>query len=590
MPQVMSSLSKSKNIPVFLTLLVCLLLFGCASAPPEEQSKGELQSEQSPVTTEIEQPSDPDLPEIKLDSDLIYEILLGEIAVNRGDLQVGAESLLRAAQASRDYRLAERATRVALGGQLFSQAHKAALLWSELQPHAKRPQEALAMIHAENGDIEQAVSILSSLLDGSDNERGFRRSAELLSHIANQENAIASMRGLIALYPDEADAYFSMAYLADRFKKTELINESIDQGLKLRPGWEELALTKLGHMIRNRFPEKEIESFAREFLSHNPGGRSFHSSFARYLVDIGQTQRALNEFETIVKRDDTFTDGLMAAALLSMQLQDYDKADRYLVKHLKVTPDNDQVRLYLGQVKENQKRYKDAKKTYSEIQDNNHWFDARLQLGSVMAKLEGVDVAIEHLESVNPQDQNEFIRLALKKESIFREAKQLPRAKQVLDDAVDRYPEDTELLYARGLVLAQMNMIEEHEKDMRELLKRDPNNAHALNALGYTLADSTTRYDEAHQLIQLALSIRPNDPFILDSMGWVQYRLGNHDEAIDYLRRAYSQRKDAEIAAHLGEVLWMTGEKNAAKEIWKQATKHNPDNDVLNETIKRLFE
>ena len=153
---------------------------------------------------------------------------------------------------------------------------------------------------------------------------------------------------------------------------------------------------------------------------------------------------------------------------------------------------------------------------------------------------------------------------------------------------MERYPEDTDLLYARGLVAAQLNLIDIHEQDMRKLLVKDPQNAHALNALGYTLADATDRYEEAHSLIEQALSIRPEDPFILDSMGWVQYRLGNHSAAIDYLERALTKRDDAEIAAHLGEVLWVNGNQERAREVWQRALEQNPDNDVLLDTLKRF--
>jgi tetratricopeptide (TPR) repeat protein len=278
----------------------------------------------------------------------------------------------------------------------------------------------------------------------------------------------------------------------------------------------------------------------------------------------------------------------MAAGLLSVEEERYGAARKYLQHSLKLTPDNDQIRLYLGQIAEEQKKYEEAAKWYREITDSDKVFTAKLHLANTVAQLQGVDAALKQLDSVQPNDEDEFVRLALTKELILRDAHDLPRAKSVMDDAVARYPENTDLLYARGLLAAQLDDISEHEKDMRAVLAEDPNNAQALNALGYTLADATDRFKEAYDLISKALSMRPDDPFILDSMGWVQYRMGNRQDAIEYLQKALAKRDDPEIAAHLGEVLWVAGQKDKAREIWAKAKKEDPDNDTLNETIERL--
>jgi tetratricopeptide (TPR) repeat protein len=187
------------------------------------------------------------------------------------------------------------------------------------------------------------------------------------------------------------------------------------------------------------------------------------------------------------------------------------------------------------------------------------------------------------------ESDEELVRRLLIQEQVWREgAKDRARARQLLDEGLARFPENLELLYARGLLAATMNDVPLMEKDLREVLVKDPNNAHALNALGYTLADQTGRYAEAQQLVGRALELRPEDPFILDSMGWVQYRLGNHQAAVEYLDRALTKRDDAEIAAHLGEVLWVKGDKTRAEEVWGRALKHSPDNEILKGTVTRL--
>jgi tetratricopeptide (TPR) repeat protein len=531
-----------------------------------------------------------DLPAVDLDSGLLFDLLVGEIAAQRGQLKIAADALARAAKASRDYRVAERATRIALQGGQYQSAIESAQLWSELQPEAGAPMEAVAVVMIEDGRLEEATEKLTDLIAKHQPEVGpmYRRVAELLVRQSNQQGALAVMDRLVELHPDNPDAHYSKAYLADRFKQPELMAEAIDKALSLKPAWEDAALAKMSNLVARKRSLSEVSEFTNEFLRQHPRANKLRLHYARYLVDQGATESALNQFETLIGKDPNNADAQFAAGLLSIQLEKLDNARRYLAANLKQRPDNDQARLYLGQIAMVQERYGDAEKWYREIDDENYILEAQLRLGAVIAKLSGPDTALEYLRGLHPRDEGEYVRLVLSQEQVLRESKDLPQAKTVLDGAIGRYPENGDLLYARGLIAAQLDLIEIHEQDMRKLLAKDPENAQALNALGYTLADSTDRYQEAHELIQQALAIRPEDPFILDSMGWVQYRLGNHDLAIEYLERALTKRQDAEIAAHLGEVLWVTGQKARAQEVWEQALQEHPDNDVLLDTVKKL--
>ena len=195
---------------------------------------------------------------------------------------------------------------------------------------------------------------------------------------------------------------------------------------------------------------------------------------------------------------------------------------------------------------------------------------------------------LHFLDSIDTQTHEERIRILLEKDALYRKHDMLIESKQVLDEGLEEFPQEPDLLYNRGLLAVQLNLLELHEQDMRLLIESNPNNAHAYNALGYTLADQTDRLSEAYELIQTALELRPEDPFILDSMGWVHFRLGELEEAIEYLQKAMSSRADAEIAAHLGEALWVNGQQKEARAIWKEGIKLNPDNSTLLDTIERL--
>jgi tetratricopeptide (TPR) repeat protein len=244
--------------------------------------------------------------------------------------------------------------------------------------------------------------------------------------------------------------------------------------------------------------------------------------------------------------------------------------------------------LYLGQVAEQRKQYDQAAAWYQQIESGNFYFEAQARLSLTLAKRGQLQEARELLHALQPETEQQQVQRILTEEQMLSEAKQYDEALHVLSAALKDLPDNTDLLYARALVAEKLNRIDLHEADLRKVLSKEPKNAHALNALGYTLADRTTRYKEALELLEQALALKPDDPFIMDSMGWVQYRLGNHAEAVRYLKSALEKRPDAEIAAHLGEVLWVSGDRAGAESVWSRALKDTPDNEVLMGVIKKF--
>ena len=530
------------------------------------------------------------LPNVELDSELLYHLLLGELAFQRGDFETASKALSTAATQSRDYRLAEHATRVSLRAKDYNRAQKSARLWSELRPQDSAPLEIIAMALVEDGQIDAAQVVVEDLLDRKGKTPGtvYRRLAELLSRQPNHQGALGLMSRLVDLNLEDPEIYYAQAYLADRLNESDLVIESIDRALALKPGWEEAALAKAAHLAGDQEQEESVIAFSEGFLNDYPDSNRLRLYYARFLVDRGELAQGLDQFVILIEREPGNADVLYAAGLLAIQLEQYEDAEHYLAQNLQLRPGNDQVRLYMGQLAIEREDYADALELYKAVQSESFYFEAQLSITDILSESDGVDAALEHLETLYPVNQEEYVRWVLAKEQVLRKVKRLDEAKAVLDSAVGRYPEDNELIYARGLLAAQLNLLDVHEQDMRKLLVKDPENAHALNALGYTLADTTDRYEEAQSLIEQALSIRPEDPFILDSMGWVQYRLGNHSDAISYLERALTKRNDAEIAAHLGEVLWVNGDEARAREIWQLGLEQGPENDVLLNTIKKF--
>ncbi len=568
---------------LFSFLLLVSLLTACAgTVKPEPASESA-----GPEPARAKE----NLPKVALTPDILYNLLVGEIAGQRGQIGVAASTLGKVAQETRDPRIAERATLAALYAKRYTEALKSAQLWSTLQPDDTEAREAVITALLELKRVVEAESQFKSLFEMEETRRhldqAYLRAAAILGRASDRAAGIEVMRALVALHPQQASAQFAMAHLMVRGGDLENALASDEEALKLRPDWEDAALFKARILMSLKEPKKAGEFFAR-FLDSNPGATGVRLNYARFLIDQKDWETALEQFKRVASDMPDDADTIYAVGLLSLQTGHLDDAEKYLKRALALHPQNNQARLYLGEVAEQRKRYDEAARWYHEIRNGEYYFEAQLRLGVVQAKHGDLAAARQHLESIEPQNDRERVQLALTEEQILREARKYHQALDVMNAAIKTVPGDKDLLYARALVAEKLDMFDVTEHDLREILKQDPKNVNALNALGYTLTDRTTRYKEALELLQQAMALKPNDAYIMDSMGWVQYRLGNNTEAVKYLKQALEIRNDAEIAAHLGEVLWVMGNHSEAESVWNRALRETPDNEALNNVIKKF--
>lgn len=532
-----------------------------------------------------------DAPDVRLTEDILYDILVGEIAGQRGQLDTALESLGRAAQKTRDPRLAERATRAAVYAKRYEDALLYAQLWVELRPKSQDAHQLIASILMELQRPSQAAlhfeNMLAIAADEKSQDHAYRRVAAVLGRQQDRVAAVKVMRTLVGKDNENAHAHFALAYLAVRTDDLDVAVESATEALRLKPDWDEAALFKAGILVSQKDTVK-AQAFYEKYLAGHRDSTKVRFNYARYLVDIKQWEKARSQFLQVLKDSSEDADALYAVGLLSLQTQRLDDAAKYLEAALKLRPENQQTRIYLGQVAEERKDYVEAARWYSEVILGEHYFEAQTRLAVVIAKQGNLEGARQHLHEIETRSDEQRVHLYLAEEQVLREAKRYEEALTVLDGALDAIPADKDLLYARALIEEKLGLVELTERDLRLVLQQEPENAQALNALGYTLADRTERYDEALELIQRALTLKPDDPFILDSMGWVQYRLGNNEEAIKYLKQALSVRNDAEISAHLGEVLWVTGDHKQARTIWNEALENTPDSEILRGVIRKF--
>jgi len=311
-------------------------------------------------------------------------------------------------------------------------------------------------------------------------------------------------------------------------------------------------------------------------------------SYARLFVSDKKYAEARSEFQALLKEFPDNAEVTMAVGLLSLQLNDYDAAETQL-KHALDTnyKDPDAVRFYLGQVSEERKQPDDALRWYSSVNGGEQYVAARARYAGILAKQGKLVDARKYLQDA-ARSGPERVQFTQAEAQLLRDANDFHAAFDLLSQAVETNPTSAELLYDQAMSAEKIDRFDVLESNLRKVIQLKPDYAHAYNALGYTFADRNTRLNEAYELIEQALKLAPEDPYIMDSMGWVLYRMSQNDAAISFLKRAFELRSDAEIAAHFGEVLWATGKRDEAQKVWAKALKENPGNELLSSTVKKF--
>ena len=557
-----------------LGLLNALVLSGCVTAVNNPTGVAHAEQEKLVVAG--------------LSEELIYEYLLGDIAARRGDSSTAAEAMARAAELSSNLQITLRAFSMSMASGDYEQALELSELLESIdtdrQEHvlALRLQALIALDHEEAG-FTTLIALIDALPDQSELPQYI---VQTLGRTADPSRWLAVTERVAAHFNGNAWAQLSVGWLAYRAGQTDRAQAVLDRALILKPGWEEVALLKFSH-LREGNDNEAVAAFADEFLERYPDRVRLRLAYGRLLAEWNDNVSALEQLEKLLAHDPQNLDALYAAGILSQCLVLWNEATSHFESLLEHYPQEDRARLYLGQILSEQGEHDEALDLLREIAAADFYFDVQMRIGFVLSDAGHHTEALEHLADVTPKSQDEQVRIYLAREQVLRDSGQAESALEVLSAALIDIPDHPDLLYARGLVTAIMDRVEEHEQDMRRLIEIDPDNAHAYNALGYTLADKTDRLAEALELIEKALALLPGDPFILDSLGWVHYRRGDLNLALEYLQLAMDQRPDAEIAAHLGEVLWQLGNKEQAIAAWQDGSQTDPDNPVLKDTMRK---
>jgi tetratricopeptide (TPR) repeat protein len=565
---------------------VLLALAGCAG--PAVRPAAAPQPAKQAETPPAPEPARPTPPAQTLTQELLYETLLAEIALQRGEAALATRAYLDLLERTQDYRVAERATQVALQSRLPAEALAAAQRWLALEPDSIAARQTVAAILVTQGRLAEARVHLTRLLaaEGVHLGQGFMHLNNLLARHGNKEEVLALVEELAQPYPQVPEAHFAVARAAFAAGKGERALAALDAALRLRPDWEGAAQFK-AQLLEARSAD-EAAAFFRDYLARQPKAREMRLAYARFLVRQKQYGLARAEFQKLVQDFPGNAEVPFAVGLLSLQMGELKVAEQYLKDALAAGfRDEDTVRYYLGQIAEEDKRFEEARQWYLQV-GGEQAFNARLRHAVVLAKEGRIDEARAQLARLTPENNQQRVQIWQTEAQMLRDARRYREAFDVLTRALEKLPNHPDLLYDQAMAAEKIDRLDVLEASLRKLIQIKPDHAHAYNALGYTFADRGIRLPEARKLLEQALALAPEDPFILDSMGWLHYRLREYDKAIDYLRRALTLRADAEIAAHLGEVLWVSGRREEAERVWAEAVRTSPANETLTETMRRL--
>jgi len=538
-----------------------------------------------------------------LPPDIFYRLLVGDIALQRGEPAIAARAYLEAARASANPALARRATEIALATRQRPAIEQAARLWQELDPTAERPGQIIAAVASgnmsrlqdETPESELRARLERFLADAAVSGAGvgepFLQINRVFGHQTDKSAVFRLVVDLAKPYPGSAEAQFAIALaglntgLTDPGVATAAM-EAADRALALKPDWDRAVLLK-AELLGKTSASRAI-AYIEMALAKAPQSRALKIALAQHLVEQKRFAEARTLYRSVLASDPSQRELQFGAAVLSVQMKDWDAAETDLQALQRAGyGEAGQVEFYLAQVAEDRGNLDQAIARYRDVPEGERAWLAQLRIAVVTGKQGKRDEARRFLAELPAVTIEQRVQVRQTEAQLYRDANDHAKALAILDQGLAELPESTDLVYDRAMVLEKLDRIDDAEKALRRLVEMKPDDAHALNALGYTLVDRTRRIDEGFQLIEKAHRLAPSDPFILDSMGWALYRLGRLDEAEQYLARAFAERPDPEIAAHWGEVLWAKGQQQKAKDIWQSQLKSTPDHPLLLETVRR---
>ncbi len=571
--------------PFVLSFIV--LASGCASVADKTESTATFANtnkqaaETSAKETSAGHKSTADnIPGTELDSKLLYDLLLAEMALQRNDYDLAFKKYYEAAKKTRDSRLAKKVTRVTLFSKNDEQTFKAVKLWSELQPDNIDVLQIYASSLINRKQDQEALKYLKKIMIKSrDFDEGFQRAVGLLDTIKEPSRLTSLFAELAKGHEDRAIVKLNQAKLSFKLGDNVGAERHLNEALAINPDYLEASMLKIQLLKKQHRPQEAI-ALLEKLLKKQPENINLGLELVRMLVAQKQVKKADRQIKCLASMDIN-PEVIFAISLLAIEINQLDDAKKSLERLYKYRLYASEAAYFIAQLEASRENYAEAATWFKRVKQGRYTFEAYLGLAIVYSQQEKFDQAFKLLDHSQAGNSKQSLEILQIKAEVYAQAKNYKKAYEIYTQALKIAPNNHDLLYGRAMLAEKFDRIDLLEKDLHAILAENPKDNQALNALGYTLADRTDRYQEALQYIEWALKINPEDIATLDSMGWVLHKLGRNEEALSYLKKAYDKDNDPEIAAHYGEVLWVLGKTEQARAIWHKALKKYPQHEVL---------
>ncbi|WP_095079694.1 tetratricopeptide repeat protein [Pseudomonas sp. Irchel s3h17] len=548
----------------------------------------------APVSTDGTPPVEgstpaPEKPKVysSFSEDTIFSLLSAELAGQRNRYDIALDNYVTQAINTQDPGISERAFRIAEYLGADQAALDSALIWAKNAPNDLEAQRAAAIQLARSGRYDDSMVYMEKVLQGKgDTHFDFLALSAADTDQDTRNGLMKSFDRLLQRHPNNGQLIFGKALLLQQDGDSQgaltlLENHPPEEG-------EIAPILLRARLLQSLNRGDESLPLLKKSIRKYPDDKRLRLTYARLLVEQDRMDDAKTEFSSLVQQYPEDDELRYSLALVCLEAKAWEEAKGYLEDLIARDSHVDSAHLNLGRIAEERNDPQGALIEYGQVAPGADYLPAQLRQADILMDNGRTAEAQARLAKERDEEPDYAIQLYLIEVETLSANKHEDRAWAILDKALKQYPDDLNLLYTRAMQAEKRNDLAQMEKDLRQIIKRDPDNAMALNALGYTLSDRTTRYAEAKSLIEKAHQLSPEDPAVLDSLGWVNFRLGNLDDAERYLRQALERFPDQEVAAHLGEVLWAKGQQREARKIWAKFLKEQPDSPILRSTIKRL--
>ncbi|OHX37601.1 hypothetical protein BJL95_13615 [Methylomonas sp. LWB] len=526
-----------------------------------------------------------------IDEEVLYLLMAAEMAGQRNQYDLAMDAYLQAAKRVNDPRIAERAVKIGLFLKDERRTREALSIWLEKDGKNLGARKFAVMLALKNGDRSAAVDHLNAMLndDPAGFEAGMLEMAKILEKEGRVQFAYDVLDELARQRPDQAGLLFVQAVFASLLPNNELAQQKIDRALELQPDWNKAVIFQ-AQLAGRAGDMAKARQFLEKAVKQAPDDKQLRKMLLEVLINTGGFDEAIKLCQSVLEDKPDDPETLFMLAVIYLQQNQSDKAENYLEK-LVSNPDwESQASFYLGKIEQERQRPDKAIAWFDKVGEGNYAFDAdmaALSLLMAQKRFDEVESRIGRMETKYPDRR---LRVLLAKAELFNQQSNYSEAFGVLSEALKEVPDNREVLYARALVAERLDKLDVLEADLLKILEKKPDDIAALNALGYTLTDRTNRYSEAEKYLEKALALQPDEAVVIDSYGWLQFKLGKPEQALIYLRKAYEKQAENEIAAHIAEVLWSLGEQKEAKEFFEGVYKKFPDDEYLLEFKKRFLQ